>query len=132
MKIKFNLKADIPNLNNVIYPKDVLDDAINEYNKKFVESGQAIGQIGQPCNKIKLSDAAFIIKKIKSNNTPYVAEIDILETKQGKILKQILPLNDYRIVTCSVCDLKENKKQETIVKHMIIESVGVELKSNCV
>ena len=34
MKIKLNIKPDVPNANGHIYPKEVIEKAITEFNKQ--------------------------------------------------------------------------------------------------
>ena len=45
MEIKFNLKADVPNKNGTIYPKEELERAIEEYNKKISKKDFSIAKL---------------------------------------------------------------------------------------
>ena len=86
------IKLDIPNKNNRVYPKTVMEKAIEQYQNQ-IEKGLAIGVIAEYdimhgyCGT-DLSKASHIVEKLKIENDNLVAEIRILDTPYGqKLLK---------------------------------------------
>ena len=136
VKVEFNLKADTPNGNGTIYPKEVLKKAIAEYKQKQVKFGHGLGELGQPKEiHTVLSNVAFRINEIESEDDHWNAEIEILKTPMGKELEKIIKTidnEDYRIVTMAVGDVKENEDGTRTLNNMEIAGVGIEPKENCV
>jgi hypothetical protein len=121
-KVLFNLKADEPNANGTIYPKDVLKEAIKEYNENHVKDGRAFGEINFPRQAaISMVDIAFRINDIEEENDRWLAEIEILNTPKGEELKNIVKkLKNYRIVTYGHGTVEDN-----VIKDFKIASVGI-------
>ena len=136
VKVEFNLKADIPNGNGTIYPKDVLKKAIAEYKQKQVKCGYGLGELGQPKEiHTALANVAFRINEIESEDDHWDADIEILETPKGKELQEIIDgidNGDFRIVTMAVGEVKENEDGTRTLNNMEIAGVGIEPKGNCV
>lgn len=141
LKIKFNLKADEPNSNGDVYSKDTLSKAMKEYNKKVVKPKLALGIAGQPITKsMNLKDVAFQIESIEEVDDSWVADIKLIETQSGQVLKKLIKNPDnFRVVTCCEAtvsiSIKHLNGEEVITKHvgddMKIVAVGIEPKENC-
>jgi len=85
-------RADVPNSNGNIYSQHVLDKVVKEFNTKLV------GQIGYPQFKIfdprhtsivSYRDASHIVSNLKMDQGYLLAEIEILDTPQGNVLKSM-------------------------------------------
>ena len=64
--VLFNLKADEPNANGMIYSKDVLRKAIKKYNENYVKNGRALGELGSPKNTMPdVHNIAFKVNEIE-------------------------------------------------------------------
>ena len=132
MKLQFNLQADKPTANGTIYPKDILKKAVDEYNKNYVENDRALGEIQQPKNlHTELSNIAFKINEIEQEDDHWNAEIEILKTPQGEILKDIIDKAEYRIVTMGVGEYDKNEDGTHTINKFEIVGVGIEPKENC-
>lgn len=134
VKVEFNLKADTPNANGTIYPKDILKEAIKEYNENYVKKGRALGELGQPINAMidtSLTNIAFKVNEIEFKDDHWNAEIEIFETPKGKELQEIIKHDEYRIVTVSYGEVTENKDGTRTLNNMDITGVGIEPKDNC-
>ena len=132
MKVKFNLKADTPNINGTVYPKKELKRAIKEF-KKRIKEGNIFGTLKQPIQpNFSLVDVAFNLIKLTEEDENFVGDIIILSTPQGKILKEILDDPErFRIVTLSHGEITKDKDGNNIVNNLEIEAVGIEPKDNC-
>lgn len=132
-KIKFNLQADIPNKNGTIYPKEVLKEAVEKFNKRIKET-RVLGEIRQPTKlHLKLQNAAFQINDIiAENDSNWYADIEILSTPMGDKLKEILDDPDkFKIVTIGYGKVTKDKDGNNIITKFEIAQVGIEPNDNC-
>lgn len=99
MKIDLGIVPDQPSVNGIVYPKDVVDKAIDEYVKKYVMKGNAFGTNNFPeitnvdpysVFETRLDKASFKIEDITKKENKYIADIYILDTPEGRILQDTL------------------------------------------
>lgn len=83
------LKFDILNLNGRMYTKESISKAIKDVRNKTKEMGVFYGCLGYPENdKFRLAlNVSHTIKKLYIRNNILYGQIEILDTKPGKILK---------------------------------------------
>ena len=84
--------ADKVNKNGRIYPRSVLDSAAAQFQYKLKHRA-AFGECDHPIGKAKLRDTSHIITKLfwdTANNKKLNAEMTILETPSGQVLKEIV------------------------------------------
>jgi len=115
-------RADRPNRNKRVYPKKILDNALNEYFQKIKEK-RAYGQIDHPtdpdlCNVISLQSVCQVIKDARWVNDEIRGDIEVLNTPSGNIVKEIL-LAGYRVGQSSrglgsVQPLREGDDEEIV------------------
>jgi len=104
MEFEFNIKPDVANLNGVVYPKDVLEKAFDEYSKKPQRLGALKYGSG---SDIPLSDIAFEVKSISKIGDKYVGDIEILNVPAGEEIRKMLgdmSADEFRICTMMICD----------------------------
>lgn len=132
MRILFNLKADEPNANGIIYQRDSLRKAIKKYNEDYVKTGKALGEFSHPKDTMPdIHNIAFKISEIEFEDDHWDAEIEILNLPKGKLLQEIIGHNECRIVTMGVGDIKKDEDGNSIVRNFKIVGVGIEPKENC-
>ena len=132
MKVKFAFKPDEPNVNKVIFSKEAIEAAVEQYLKK----SERYGEIGQPEDIPEgKKKRAFFIQDITYNGKEFVADIDILDNENGDELKEMLSAGhgnaDHRIVTLSrteTGDWVEHKDSITVVKTEFL-NIGIVNKS---
>jgi hypothetical protein len=85
-------QADTTNNNRRLYPKDVLDEAVENL-MPGIKAGQVFGEIDHPQVKGKLKDTSHVIKDLwwnaKSPNQ-LMGELLILNTPSGQILREVI------------------------------------------
>lgn len=110
-------KADTPNLNGRIYPKKILEKAVEDFN---ASRNGIVGQIGMPdplfVSHIRLSEISHVVRELKLYDCPeddakmLTADIQVLGTKQGKLLQSLLKSEHgvaFRLAgTTSLCETK--------------------------
>jgi len=85
-------EADSVNKNKRLYPKKVLDDAVKALVPK-INVGQVFGEVDHPGKGGKPKDTSHILKKLwwdERNPNRLLAEMLILETPSGSVIKEIL------------------------------------------
>ncbi len=116
MKLRSQMKYDVPNANGDIFPKDVMTKAIEEYQEK-IKQGKALGQLQQKGfskNDIDLSKVSHRIDRMElTEDGSYEVDAIVLQTPQGKLLQALLD-NDIEVTTnmCSMGTVKDNIVQE--------------------
>jgi hypothetical protein len=83
-------KADVPTENGRIYPRPVLEKAIERVAEQ-VKSGRFLGYVGQQEWEANLADAAFVIRELTLTPEGIIqGDMDILGTEKGGILSALL------------------------------------------
>ncbi len=84
-------RADVVNENNRIYPKKVLEKAVEEFKTKILD-GRAVGTIEHPADgRTKAYEISHKITNIYMNeNGEVIGEAIVLETSKGRELKALL------------------------------------------
>jgi len=91
-------RADSKNQNGRIYPKAILESAVNEYNSSKIAKGNAIGELDHPDSSVvSLERGSHNIKKVWWEGNDLKAKIEILcknnideGTPNGNILASYL------------------------------------------
>ena len=111
-------RADIPNSNGRIYPRHVLNKAIAEFKTKLN------GQIGYPVNSIvSYRHISHVVTNLKMDQDYLLAEIEILDTPQGDILKSM----DVCYRTHGFCEINN----DTIVNYELIGIHALKTNTAC-
>lgn len=80
-------ELDHPNRNGRIYPKDVLEKAIQNYNEKTYK----FGELGCPTTQnVELQHVSHKINEVKLKDNNICANIELLDTPSGKIAHDII------------------------------------------
>ena len=67
------MQADIKNRNGRIYPMEVLDEEVKNYNKKFVEQNRAFGELGHPEGPtVNLERVSHMITSLKPDGKNFI------------------------------------------------------------
>lgn len=83
------LRADHPNGNKRIYPKEILEKVIEQFRWDGIAT--TTGQLGMPQDGImRLSEMSHMVINLHMEEDYLVAEIAVMDTPQGKVLKQLL------------------------------------------
>lgn len=90
LKSQVVAKADIPNLNNRVYSKKVLENIVNHFNSLPKDS--MIGQMGMPHDSIiHFSMASHLVSNLRiSDKNELIADIQVLDTPHGKQLSEMI------------------------------------------
>ena len=85
------MQAEKKNRNGRIYPKLVLEKALNKYNTEQVEKGRAVGELNHPDGPtVNLDKVSHKIENLNFKGNDVVGKATILDTPMGEIVKGLL------------------------------------------
>ena len=85
------MQAETKNRNGRVYPFGVLEKEVKRYNKELVEKKRAFGELGHPEGPtVNLDRVSHIIEELKPDGNNIIGKAKILETPNGKIVKELL------------------------------------------
>jgi len=92
MKIKgVFMQAETKNRNGRVYPLDVLQKEVARYNKELVETKRAFGELGHPEGPtVNLDRVSHMIEELVPEGKDIIGKAKILDTPNGKIVKELL------------------------------------------
>jgi hypothetical protein len=82
--------ADRPNLNGIVYTKDVMQKAVAEFNQRNLQNpDQQFVTLGNGCGQpVKLAKAAGVVTDLNCDeNGRVIMHVKLLDTPMGKIVK---------------------------------------------
>lgn len=83
-------KADTLNQNGRIYPADVLEREIRNY-QKFIVENRALGELDHPeSSVVNLKNVSHLIKEAHLDKGVVYGTVEILDTPSGKILQSLV------------------------------------------
>ena len=84
-------QADLKNRNGRVYPKFVLEKAVNEYNEKYVKTNRALGELSHPSSPaIDPERACIKINSLTWNGSNVLGKAQVLTTPKGQILEALI------------------------------------------
>jgi hypothetical protein len=85
------MQAETKNRNGRIYPFGVLEKEVKRYNKELVEKKRAFGELGHPEGPtVNLDRVSHIIEELVPDGKNIIGKAKILDTPNGKIVKELL------------------------------------------
>lgn len=84
-------QADKKNRNGRIYPKPIMEKAVNKYVKEQVSKKRAVGELNHPEGPtVNLDKVSHLITDLKFEGNNVVGKAQILPTPMGEIVKGLL------------------------------------------
>ena len=85
------MQADKLNRNKRVYPKAILEAAVEKYDKDYVKTGRAVGELNHPEGPtINLDKVSHRITELSWNDSDVMGKALILDTPMGNITKGLL------------------------------------------
>ena len=85
------MQAETKNRNGRVYPFGVLEKEVKRYNKELVEKKRAFGELGHPEGPtVNLDRVSHLIEELEPDGKNIVGKAKILDTPNGKIVKELL------------------------------------------
>ena len=85
------MQASKKNRNGRVYPSEVLMKEAKRYQKEYVTSGRAMGELGHPEGPtVNLERVSHLVESLKQDGNNIIGKAKILETPYGKIVKNLM------------------------------------------
>ena len=85
------MQADVKNRNGRVYPMEVLDEEVKNYNKNFIKQNRAFGELGHPDGPtVNLERVSHMITSLEPDGKNFIGEAKIMDTPMGKIVKNLM------------------------------------------
>jgi hypothetical protein len=85
------LQSDVKNRNGRVYPSNVLTKEVKRYNAEFINKNRAFGELGHPEGPVvNLERVSHMIKKLYPEGKNFIGEAKIMDTPNGKIVKNLI------------------------------------------
>ena len=85
------MQAETKNRNGRIYPRGVMEAAVDKYNVEQVQKGRAVGELNHPEGPtVNLDKVSHKIENLNWQGNDVVGKATILETPMGQIVKGLL------------------------------------------
>ena len=83
-------KANVLNQNGRIYPKEILDREVRNY-QKFIKENRALGECDHPDSSVvNLKNASHIVREAYMDGDVCHGVVELLDTPAGKILQSLV------------------------------------------
>ncbi|MEX0598824.1 MAG: primosomal protein [Candidatus Paceibacterota bacterium] len=85
------MQAETKNKNGRVYPKAILEREVNRYSSNYIAKNRAFGELGHPTSPtINLDRVSHMITELYCNGNNFMGKAKILDTPNGKIVKNLL------------------------------------------
>ena len=85
------MQTETKNRNGRVYPLGVLQKEVTRYNKELVSKNRAFGELGHPDGPtVNLDRVSHMIEELVPEGNNIIGKAKILDTPNGKIVKELL------------------------------------------
>tara|TARA_B100001057_G_scaffold271412_1_gene271633 strand:+ start:25800 stop:26474 length:675 start_codon:yes stop_codon:yes gene_type:complete len=85
------MQGDIKNRNGRIYPSKTLESEMARYQKEFIDTKRALGELGHPDGpQINGDRVSHLITEMRRDENDFYGKAKILSTPMGEIVKSLL------------------------------------------
>ena len=85
------MQADLKNRNGRVYPSAVLEKEMKRYQKDFIDTKRALGELGHPEGpSINGDRVSHLITEMKQDGSNFTGKAKILGTPMGNIVKEFM------------------------------------------
>ena len=85
------MQADVKNRNGRVYPFDILNKEVANYNRNFTRQKRAFGELGHPDGPtVNLERVSHMITSLKPEGKNFIGEAKIMSTPMGEIVKSLI------------------------------------------
>jgi hypothetical protein len=121
------MQSEKKNRNGRIYPKGILEKEVSRYNKEFVNTSRALGELGHPEGPtVNLERVSHIIKELRFNGNDVRGKAKIMDTPYGKIVKNLIDEGaKIGVSSRGMGSLKKNGSINEVQRDFYLASVDI-------
>lgn len=108
------LNVGVPTQNNRIYPKEVIEKALKEYQKQISERRAFVTMFSEGC-VVNLKDVVGLVQEAKIKDDNLTIKMEILDTPASLVLKSkdgTLNASLIKVAPFGIATLKDNVVQD--------------------
>lgn len=128
-------QAEVCNGNGRIYPKHVLERAVEKYNEEYVSRRVALGELNHPENPhVNPAEGAILIESLHWEGNNVIGKAKVLNTPKGQIIRGLLEGGyNMGVSTRGLGELKESNGKKIVESFMLtaIDAVSNPSGPNC-
>ena len=120
-------QAEMANRNGRVYPRDVLESAVNKYNENQVSKGRAVGELGHPDSPtVNLDRVSHRITELRWDGDNVIGRAQVLDTPMGQIVKGLMEGEvQLGVSTRGMGSLQERNGKTYVKDDFILATVDV-------
>jgi hypothetical protein len=85
------MQGDIGNRNGRVYPSSILENEMKRYDRDFIQTKRALGELGHPSGpQINGDRVSHLIVNMKKDGSNFIGKAKILSTPMGEIVKTFM------------------------------------------
>lgn len=85
------MQDTLKNRNGRIYPKEVLSNAVKQYNEKYVSTKRSLGELNHPTYaSVNPERASHMITSLKEDGNNWIGKAKVLNTPMGSIVHNLI------------------------------------------
>ena len=120
------LEMDVPNKNNHVYPKYVIEQVVEMWKGK-----QMLGQIDMPTfadeksHFLQLDRASHVVENLRIDDNNYlIGDITVLKTPAGKLLDDLMTVDGLCFRSCGVGNIAEDENGHMVITNYQMLSIN--------
>ena len=111
------MQAETKNRNGRLYPLNILTKEVARYNKELIQKKRAFGELGHPEGPtVNLDRVSHLIEELYPEGNNIIGKAKILDTPNGKIVKELLKVGAKLGVSSRGMGTLEKRGQVNVVK----------------
>ena len=121
------MQSEKKNRNGRIYPKGILTKEVSRYNKEFVSTSRALGELGHPEGPtVNLERVSHIIKELRFDGNNIMGKAKIMDTPYGRIVKNLIDEGaKIGVSSRGMGSIKKNGSINEVQKDFYLASVDI-------
>ena len=85
------MQGDIGNRNGRVYPSTILENEMKRYDRDFIQTKRALGELGHPAGpQINGDRVSHLIVNMKRDGSNFIGKAKIISTPMGEIVKTFM------------------------------------------
>ena len=85
------MQGDIGNRNGRVYPSAILENEMKRYDRDFIQTKRALGELGHPAGpQINGDRVSHLIVNMRKDGSNFIGKAKILSTPMGEIVKTFM------------------------------------------
>ena len=111
------MQANVKNRNGRLYPKEILQKEAKRYEQNYIKQSRAFGELGHPEGPtVNLDRVSHLIEELYPEGHNIIGKAKILDTPNGKIVKELLNAGAKLGVSSRGMGTLEKRGQTNVVK----------------